>query len=220
MDLASCWSWVSDDDDDKLSSFINIFIPSMTFTTCFLCTTAKPVVRSLLFSNTHRPRRQRNMSTGCIVYVGVKFVNKFATVALLCVIFSIIAVYTGIFTNIHGNDRLKWVVLRLSCHSRALCGGTLRAINKFSIKRRHRLQSLTLPLFIRHTACAYWASGCWRTSTSETAPRTSTESCGKNIAACRTTRTTETTFASRMSIARRKGTGTAIRTLRVSSNRI
>lgn len=48
MELASCWSWVSDDDDDKLSSFINIFIPSMTFTTCFLCTTAKPVVRSLL----------------------------------------------------------------------------------------------------------------------------------------------------------------------------
>lgn len=45
--------------------------------------------------------------TGCIVYVGVKFVNKFATVALLCVIFSIIAVYTGIFTNIHGNDKLK-----------------------------------------------------------------------------------------------------------------
>lgn len=44
---------------------------------------------------------------GCIVYVGVKFVNKFASVALLCVIFSIIAVYTGIFTNIHGNDKLK-----------------------------------------------------------------------------------------------------------------
>lgn len=46
---------------------------------------------------------------GGIVYVGVKFVNKFATVALLCVIFSIIAVYTGIFYNIHGNDKLKWV---------------------------------------------------------------------------------------------------------------
>lgn len=48
--------------------------------------------------------------TGCIVYVGVKFVNKFATVALLCVIGSIIAVYTGVFVNIDGNDRLKWVV--------------------------------------------------------------------------------------------------------------
>lgn len=44
---------------------------------------------------------------GAIVYVGVKFVNKFATVALLCVIFSIIAVYTGIFYNINGNDKLK-----------------------------------------------------------------------------------------------------------------
>ena len=49
---------------------------------------------------------------GCIVYVGVKFVNKFATVALLCVIFSIIAVYTGIFTNIHGNDKLRWVEIK------------------------------------------------------------------------------------------------------------
>ncbi|CAO1414154.1 unnamed protein product [Diamesa tonsa] len=48
---------------------------------------------------------------GCIVYVGVKFVNKFATVALLCVIFSIIAVYTGIFTNINGNDNLFMCVL-------------------------------------------------------------------------------------------------------------
>lgn len=46
------------------------------------------------------------MVMGCIVYLGVKFVNKFATVALLCVIFSIIAVYTGIFTNINGNDNL------------------------------------------------------------------------------------------------------------------
>lgn len=43
---------------------------------------------------------------GCIVYVGVKFVNKFASVALLCVIFSIIAIYVGIFTNINGNDNL------------------------------------------------------------------------------------------------------------------
>jgi potassium/chloride transporter 4/5/6 len=44
---------------------------------------------------------------GCIVYVGVKFVNKFASVALLCVICSIIAVYTGIFVNFDGNDKLK-----------------------------------------------------------------------------------------------------------------
>lgn len=50
------------------------------------------------------------LQIGGIVYVGVKFVNKFATVALLCVIFSIIAVYAGIFTNINGNDNLLWVL--------------------------------------------------------------------------------------------------------------
>lgn len=44
--------------------------------------------------------------TGLIVFLGVKFVNKFATVALACVIFSIIAVYIGIFDNIHGNEKL------------------------------------------------------------------------------------------------------------------
>jgi potassium/chloride transporter 4/5/6 len=44
------------------------------------------------------------MST--IVYLGVKFVNKFATVALACVILSIIAVYVGIFVNWNGNDKL------------------------------------------------------------------------------------------------------------------
>uniref|UniRef100_A0A182M9S6 SLC12A transporter C-terminal domain-containing protein n=1 Tax=Anopheles culicifacies TaxID=139723 RepID=A0A182M9S6_9DIPT len=48
---------------------------------------------------------------GLIVYVGVKFVNKFATVALACVIFSIIAVYAGIFNNIDGNDKLFMCVL-------------------------------------------------------------------------------------------------------------
>uniref|UniRef100_T1GXT7 Amino acid permease/ SLC12A domain-containing protein n=1 Tax=Megaselia scalaris TaxID=36166 RepID=T1GXT7_MEGSC len=43
---------------------------------------------------------------GLIVFVGVKFVNKFATVALACVILSIIAIYVGIFDNYHGNDKL------------------------------------------------------------------------------------------------------------------
>ncbi|KAG8237607.1 hypothetical protein J437_LFUL012406 [Ladona fulva] len=41
-----------------------------------------------------------------IVFVGVKFVNKFATVALACVLLSILAVYAGIFINFHGNDKL------------------------------------------------------------------------------------------------------------------
>lgn len=43
---------------------------------------------------------------GLIVFLGVKFVNKFATVALACVIFSIIAVYIGIFDNMYGSDKL------------------------------------------------------------------------------------------------------------------
>ena len=43
---------------------------------------------------------------GIIVYCGVSFVNKFAAVALACVIFSIIAIYVGVFTNMHGNDKL------------------------------------------------------------------------------------------------------------------
>ncbi|XP_065341848.1 solute carrier family 12 member 6 isoform X2 [Cloeon dipterum] len=46
-----------------------------------------------------------------IVYVGVTFVNKFATVALACVIFSIIAVYVGIAVNFQGNDKLFMCVL-------------------------------------------------------------------------------------------------------------
>ncbi|KAM7341781.1 solute carrier family 12 member kcc isoform 6-T8 [Cochliomyia hominivorax] len=48
---------------------------------------------------------------GLIVFLGVKFVNKFAAVALACVIFSIIAVYVGIFDNIHGNEKLYMCVL-------------------------------------------------------------------------------------------------------------
>lgn len=47
------------------------------------------------------------MVMGTIVFIGVKFVNKFAGVALACVIFSILAVYIGLFTNINGNDALK-----------------------------------------------------------------------------------------------------------------
>lgn len=48
---------------------------------------------------------------GTIVFVGVKFVNKFATVALACVLLSILAVYVGIFVNINGNDNLRLVFL-------------------------------------------------------------------------------------------------------------
>lgn len=41
-----------------------------------------------------------------IVFVGVKFVNIFATIALFCVIGSILSVYVGIFVNVNGNDNL------------------------------------------------------------------------------------------------------------------
>lgn len=43
---------------------------------------------------------------GTIVYLGVKFVNRFASVALACVIMSIIAVYAGIAVNFNGNEKL------------------------------------------------------------------------------------------------------------------
>ena len=36
---------------------------------------------------------------GGIVFVGVKFVNKFATVALACVILSILAIFIGFFVT-------------------------------------------------------------------------------------------------------------------------
>lgn len=51
---------------------------------------------------------------GTIVFIGVKFVNKFAAVALACVIFSIIAVYVGIFDNWNGNDKLQLVATSFS----------------------------------------------------------------------------------------------------------
>ncbi|XP_066247243.1 solute carrier family 12 member 6 isoform X1 [Euwallacea similis] len=48
---------------------------------------------------------------GLIVYIGVKFVNKFAAIALACVLLSIVAVYVGIFYNFHGSDKLFMCVL-------------------------------------------------------------------------------------------------------------
>lgn len=47
------------------------------------------------------------MVMSSIVYVGVKFVNKFASVALACVLLSILSVYVGIFYNFYGSDKLK-----------------------------------------------------------------------------------------------------------------
>nr|CAD7460580.1 unnamed protein product [Timema tahoe] len=51
------------------------------------------------------------MVMGTIVFLGVKFVNKFATVALACVLLSILAVYVGIFYNFYGSDKLPMCVL-------------------------------------------------------------------------------------------------------------
>ncbi|XP_020708843.1 solute carrier family 12 member 4 isoform X2 [Athalia rosae] len=51
------------------------------------------------------------MGMGTIVFIGVKLVNKFATVALACVILSILAVYVGLFYNISGSEALKMCVL-------------------------------------------------------------------------------------------------------------
>jgi len=48
---------------------------------------------------------------GMVVYVGVKFVNKFAAVALACVISSIFAIYVGLVVNFNGNDKLPMCVL-------------------------------------------------------------------------------------------------------------
>ena len=41
-----------------------------------------------------------------IVFVGVKFVNIFATIALVCVLGSIVSVYVGMFVNTGGSDAL------------------------------------------------------------------------------------------------------------------
>lgn len=118
----SCWSWVSDDNNfHYVSQSWNFFLLcNFPIWHLLLVSWPNPMSihsRSSLFLNettffsflSRRRRRLRQQFTGCIVYVGVKFVNKFATVALLCVIFSIIAVYTGVFMNFDGNDRLKWV---------------------------------------------------------------------------------------------------------------
>jgi potassium/chloride transporter 4/5/6 len=48
---------------------------------------------------------------GLIVFLGVNFVNKFAAVALFCVIGSIIAIFVGAFVNFNGNELAPLCVL-------------------------------------------------------------------------------------------------------------
>lgn len=44
---------------------------------------------------------------GLIVFVGVKFVNKFGALALACVLVSIASIYVGIADNANGSDKLQ-----------------------------------------------------------------------------------------------------------------
>ena len=44
---------------------------------------------------------------GTIVFFGVKIVNKFAGLALVCVLGSIVCIFVGILVNFKGNDKAK-----------------------------------------------------------------------------------------------------------------
>lgn len=44
---------------------------------------------------------------GTIVFFGVNFVNKFAAVALACVLGTIFSIYVGIFVNFNGNHKAE-----------------------------------------------------------------------------------------------------------------
>ncbi|KAG0710413.1 Solute carrier family 12 member 6 [Chionoecetes opilio] len=46
-----------------------------------------------------------------VVSIGVAFVSKFATVALMCVIGSILSILAGIFYNINGTDKMQMCIL-------------------------------------------------------------------------------------------------------------
>lgn len=48
---------------------------------------------------------------GIVVFIGVRFVSKFAPIALFCVIVSIFSVYVGVFTNYYGNENLLYCKL-------------------------------------------------------------------------------------------------------------
>uniref|UniRef100_T1IJ08 Solute carrier family 12 member 4 n=1 Tax=Strigamia maritima TaxID=126957 RepID=T1IJ08_STRMM len=64
-----------------------------------------------------------------IVYIGVRFVSKFAAVSLVCVLFSILAIYVGIFVNMYGHPTLKICVLG----NRVLSMGYNMTCNKTSL---------------------------------------------------------------------------------------
>lgn len=45
---------------------------------------------------------------GILVFIGVKFVSKFAPIALICVLISIFSIYLGIFINYNGRNIREW----------------------------------------------------------------------------------------------------------------
>lgn len=83
---------------------------------------------------------------GTIVYVGVKFVNKFAAVALACVLLSILAVYVGIFFNFHGSDKLQMCVL----------GNRLLRVNDISYCTKNVSGPLYQEFCPNNTCYDYW----------------------------------------------------------------
>ena len=62
---------------------------------------------------------------GSIVFIGVKFVNKFAGVALACVLLTIVSIYVGIAVNVNGNHKAEYVFIFCSY------GGNSPECNKF-----------------------------------------------------------------------------------------
>lgn len=92
------WASIFGDFTKDADAMYNNFRVYGTVLLCFM----GRLLRNLLFFILNKS----NIFLGLIVFLGVKFVNKFATVALACVIFSIIAVYIGIFDNMYGSDKL------------------------------------------------------------------------------------------------------------------
>jgi len=51
------------------------------------------------------------MGMGTLVFFGVKMVNRFAAVALVCVLLTILSIYVGIFVNVNGNHKADFCTI-------------------------------------------------------------------------------------------------------------
>lgn len=58
--------------------------------------------KSILYNNIRIYGTLCLIIIGMMVFVGVRFVSKFAPVALFCVLVSIVSIYLGIFINYNG----------------------------------------------------------------------------------------------------------------------